>query len=339
MMRVLPIIASGMIQMVQPCFAQTIDVAISDHPNPSIVAFYQSNSDQIEELLASVNDSGQGDEVRLTAFTQLALEYPIIATMAARELVSDDATPVARLATQYLMSEVVMSDHDMSQGTEGMSPLVRYTMMSHMKSQAALRGAVTDPRAELRDLAAPFLSSLSDMEAIEVIAGETELYSEAEAAALITLSSSKESLSFLEKYISSNDTAAQKTSVEYLAAFPEYQGRIRSNVFLDSNADDTVRLAAAKSLSLYDDKFTSYALIVVGEKNISPELYRSTVSGYVERSMMTGFWGPLAADNFATQIGDYIGSIEDTSSFSTTIGGIKSVRQQLEAITGAAIIK
>ena len=187
--------------------------------------FYQLNADQIAELRASAADTGLSDEARLAAFSQLALEYPIAAEAAARKLVADDATPVALQAVQYLMGKVVMSDHDMSHGTEGISPLVRYTMMSHMRSRAALRDAVTDPRSELRDAVAPFLSSLSDMEALEAITKSTELYSDADAAALITLSSSEDSLALLEQYISSDDTAAQAASVEYLGAFPQYQSR------------------------------------------------------------------------------------------------------------------
>ena len=332
MMRVLTFIAGSMIPATQPCFAQTIEFEISNHPNPSVVAFYQSNSDQIAELLVAVNDSGQGDEARLSAFSQLALEYPIAAEIAARELVADDATPVAWQAVQYLIGEVVMSDHDMSQGTEGFSPLVRYTMMSHMASRSALRDTVTDPRPELRDVVAPFLSSLSDMEALEAITESPELYSDAEAAVLITLSSSEDSLALLEQYISSDDTTAQAASVEYLAAFPQFQDRIRSKVFLNSAVDDTVRSVAGESLSLYDNKFANYALIVAGEQDVSPDLYRSAISGYVEQSLKDGLLRPKAAGNFANQIDNYIGSIDDTLSYSDAIDEIQLIKQRLETI-------
>ncbi len=332
-MRILPFVASSMILAAQPSFAQTVDAAISSHPNPSVVSFYQSNTEQITELYAVVTDGSQIQDARLSAFAQLALEYPIAAKVAARELVGDEATAVALQAVQYLMGDVVMSDHDMSNGVEGFSPLVRYTMISHMTSRAALRAAITDERVQLRDTVAPFLASLSDSAALEAITTSPELYTDAEAASLVTLSSSEESLALLENYISSDDTSAQATSVEYLAAFPNYQSRIRSEVLLNGEMDDVVRTAAAESLSLYDSDFASYALIVAGEQGVSPELYQRVVSGYVEQVINDGRLGPEAAGNFANQIGNFIDSIEDKSQFENAIGEIEAIEQRLQSIS------
>ena len=409
---ILPLIAGVMIMIAatQPCFAQTLEsryvqlleFEVSNHPNPDIAAFYQSNSDEIAELLAAVNDRSQGDnrgkdddrsqgnnqgqsdnrdqnnnrsqvddqnrsdnrthnndnhshdneasghdndnrshdnknsshdnEARLSAFAQLVLEYPIAATVAARELVSDDSTPVALQAVRYLMNELVMSDHDLSRGTEGFSSLGRYIIMSHKDSRTALLDIITDPRPELRDVVAPFFASLSDLQALEAIIGSPEFYSDVEAALLITLSSSKDSLALLEQYLSSDDPAAQVVSVEYLATIPQFQDRISSEVFLNRDAYNTVRLAAAESLGLYDNKFTNYALIVAGEQGVSPDLYRSAVSNYVEQAIRDGLLGPNAAGNFANQIGTYIGSIDDPSAYDDTIAEIRLIKQRLKAI-------
>ena len=393
----LPLIACVMIMIAatQPCFAQTLEsryvqlleFEVSNHPNPDIAAFYQSNSDEIAEILAAVNHRGRSDDrsqgdnrgndddrsqgdnqgqsdnrdknnnrsqvddqnwsdnrthnndnhshdnkARLSAFAQLALEYPIAATVAARGLVSDDATPMALQAVQYLMNELVMSDHDLSRGTEGFSSLGRYIIMSHMASRTALLDIITDPRPELRDVVAPFFASLSDLQALEAIIGSPEFYSDVEAALLITLSSSKDSLALLEQYLSSDDPAAQVVSVEYLATIPQFQDRIISEVFLNRDAHNTVRLAAAESLGLYDNKFTNYALIVAGEQGVSPDLYRSAVSNYVEQAIRDGLLGPNAAGNFANQIGIYIGSIDDPSAYDDTIAEIRLIKQRLEAI-------
>ena len=382
----LPLIAGGMITATQPCFAQTLEprsiqsleLEISNHPNPDIAVFYQSNFDEIAELLIVVNHRGQSDDrsqgdnrgndddrsqgdnhshdnetnghdndnrshdnknsshdnkARLSAFAQLVMEYPIAATVAAREIVSDDSTPVALQAVRYLMNELVMSDHDLSRGTEGFSSLGRYIIMSHKASRTALLDIITDPRPELRDVVAPFFASLSDLQALEAIIGSPEFYSDVEAALLITLSSSKDSLALLEQYIFSDDPAAQVVSVEYLATIPQFQDRIISEVFLNRDAHNTVRLAAAESLGLYDNKFTNYALIVAGEQGVSPDLYRSAVSNYVEQAIRDGLLGPNAAGNFANQIGTYIGSIDDPSAYDDTIAEIRLIKQRLEAIS------
>ena len=108
---------------------------------------------------------------------------------------------------------------------------------------------------------------------------------------------------------------------------------IRSEVLLNSEVDDTVRSAAADSLSLYDSEFANYALIVAGEQGVSPELYRSVVSGYVERSLNEGQLGPEAAGNFANQINSYIGSIEDAAPHSEAIDEIQSIEERLQSIS------
>lgn len=306
---------------------------VLSHPNPSIVAAYEANSENILSLYGTVINLDAGENERLAAFEELAIEYPIVSEVAARDVINDEATSVALFAVQLLKGSVVMSDHQMPSSMEGLSPLVSYIMQSHRASRNALRTAVTDPREELRGAAAGFLASLSDMETLTAISENPELYSASDAVSLITLASGEDGLALLEQYLETEDQAARALSVEYLAAIPEYQARIRSEVFLNSDTDDVVRQAAASSLGIYDNEFANYALIVAGEENLSPELYQSVVGNYVDQIAARGELSPNAANSIASQIDSQLTIYQGISEPSDAIRQIESIQRRLDAIS------
>ena len=315
-------------------FAQSVEEVITEHPSKEIVAFYASNLDEVEQLYGIVLESQDG-KARLEALSELAVRFPLVAEVASRNIVASEDTQLSMLGIDILQNATVMSDHDHSADPEAFSPIVRYTMNAHMLSRDALREVILDDRKELRDAVAPFLASLSDQQALELISSEDNaaLYPEAEVARLLTLSGSEHAVSLLQNYISSDDTEAQAASVEYLAAFPEFQPRIRSEVFLDVSKDPSVRSVAAESLSLYDSTFPTYALIVAGEEGVPPNLYSSVIGGYVEATIGLGQLGPDAAGSVALQANNYLESVGEIDGFQPELKSIEAIIERLDSFS------
>ena len=279
-----------------------LEFAIVD---PSIAAFYADGADEIDQLFEVARKAQSADE-RISALAELAGIYPIAGEVLSRELVSDSETEVALFAVRTLQGAVVMMDHGPMGDMPGF-PALAAAMQSHEQSIEALRPAILDERDEIRIEAASILASLGDEEALALIneAAAGGVIRAVEAANYFTLAGTPAANAYLAEFLGGGDAGAQETAVGYLAAVPEYQSRIREGYFLNPEADPSVRLAASKSLGLYDPGFPDYALRALSSDGIEPAFAWTTGQGYVSSIEQRGLLTPAIAENVSEALARY----------------------------------
>lgn len=261
-----------------------MDSTLRSHPDPATARFYEQHEAEVDALVNKVFDSARPMAERLAAFDELQLAYPDAATLAALDLVSDPHEQMAVAAAKLLSSSITMSNH-----TAHMEPVTdreEYLLAGHERARQALRGALSDTRRPVREVAAETLSSLSDTASLDIVAkaAESGAYSQSEAVNYFGLAKADVGAPFLERALKSGDKEAKSGAVAYLAANPSYQEKIRDEVLLNPAADAQVRIVAAKRLSEFDPKFSNYALTVTADPSISAELYSQVVQGYIDQS-------------------------------------------------------
>ncbi|MDE0697142.1 MAG: hypothetical protein OXH76_15065 [Boseongicola sp.] len=279
-----------------------LELAIID---PSIAAFYAESADEIDRLVVIARTGGSADE-RISALSEIASNYPVVAEVLSRELIGDSETEIALFAVQALQGAVVMMDHGPMEDLASF-PALAAAMQSHAQSIGALRPAIMDERDEIRIKAASTLASLGDEKALTLInaAAASGTIRAVEAANYFTLAGTSAANAYLANYLRDGDAGAQETAVGYLAAVPEYQSRIRDGYFLNPDADPSVRLAASKSLGLYDPEFPDYALTVLSGDDLEPAFAGTTIQGYVASIEQRGLLTPEIAENVGGELANY----------------------------------
>jgi hypothetical protein len=281
-----------------------------EHPNGDVARFYQENEATVDALYRTITENAQ-PEARADAFRMLVADYPQAAEVIAREFVTDSDIAIALGAIGVLEQALVMSDHDMG-GHEHADPLITHMMASHEAGRAALRTALTDERPEVRERVAPYLASLSDEPALQAIVEATAsgLYSDAEAADIVSLAGMRLQAEYLPSFLMSEDSAAQRTAITYLGFNPEYQSVIRDAYLIDSAAEPATRVVAAEVLSRYDPSYPQYAGLVFNQEGIDPQVYAALVGGYVGALARTNELTPGIAEAISAEVRSFSAGLE-----------------------------
>lgn len=263
--------------------AQELEDDLTNHPDPAWAEYYRQHATDIESLRRQII---QGETAqRLNALEQLARLYPDAVLSTSIELLDDRSLEIAQKAAELLASSIVMSDHQTAhQEHAKLNSYQKYTIEQHTTARVALLKVLEDPRAELREVAAKILASLSDEEALSKInAGiQTGLYSETEAVNYFGLARPDVGNQYLEPYLVGGSNEARAGAALYLGGNPQYQAQIRDSILFDPSLDASIRSAAAEILSRYDPNYQNYALILTLDPSIPPPLYTTVVESYVD---------------------------------------------------------
>lgn len=249
------------------------------HPEPEVAAEYQKASAEIESLQAIVQDTSKPSAERMAALMSLRSEYPDAAIVTAAKVVQDADTGIASTAVEILESAVVMSNHDHAADELQESPYVRYMTQKHEFARAALRKAIDDARAQVRNGAAATLSSLSDESGVQAIVAATEkgLYKPVQTINYIGLAKSDVSGKYLEQYLKNADENVKAAAVGALAQYAQYEKMVKDDFLYNKDAPLQCRQAAAKVLVTS----ASDALLLISNVETPPALYQQAIRVYL----------------------------------------------------------
>ncbi|NKB33137.1 MAG: hypothetical protein GKR91_08570 [Pseudomonadales bacterium] len=301
-------------------------------PDDATRSHYLQRSDDIEQLLNSLNPENNLEE-RIESFRVLISGFPLAAEFAAREYVTDESEEIALGSVRLLENALVMSDHSVS----GSSSNSRMDFF-HAKNEAnvsALRLALTDDRASIRTSASQFLASISDRVSLDIISESTEegVYDEGMAANLYSLAESYIGNEYLQEFLGNGDLIAQETAINYLGIFEEYQDQIRQSYFFNPDAESSLRRSAATVLSNFDSNFADYALLITTEENLDPEVFSTSISGYVNSLDDLNLLDRFSAESILSRIEQISTANPMFDNISNVAGSeLESLGQRLESV-------
>lgn len=171
------------------------------------------------------------------------------------DLVSDGDELLAAEATNRLVNIVTMM------GMHSGGDHSHHDMSIVDRVVAVLRPLVVHPNAAVRDAAAIYLIGRDDPEALSSVteAAASGRIPDEEALTYFMVGRTEDAMAEVRRYAESEDTTQAARAVEYLSADTEQQTYVRDAILTNTEVDLEVRATALESLSIYDERFSTYA--------------------------------------------------------------------------------
>jgi hypothetical protein len=237
--------------------------------------------------VTTASDESKSAPERLEAFRQLRLRFPHAASEPAIKLLKDKDVNIAAAAARYLAAQVTMMNHATAplpvpsghvHGSDVSDPVAR--------ALDALRGALTDPREDVRALASTTLASLGDQASLERLAAlyDKGQIKDTEAVHYFTLAASDAGAPYVEKVLSSGSVPAKAEAISYLAPLDGYRTQIRNEYLLNDTSNVELRATAARVLAKSDPDFGTYALTLISDPKLPTPVFKNIVSGVATKA-------------------------------------------------------
>ncbi|UTS90332.1 hypothetical protein [Rhizobium anhuiense] len=239
---------------------------------------YDAQKAEITALVGQIQDKKLAGEVRAAHLAELQQRFPYVVLPTAKSVALDESEPLQLEATKILIGSVVMMNHSAG-GDHAMHEQFTSTM-------DILKQVVASGTAAARSFAAETGASLGDSGMLSEIQKKNDegVISDADAVGYFTLADPGVAASYVEKYLSSENVAAQEQAVSYLGPLPDYQATIRQDFFLDANKPAAVQAAAARVLARTDEKFTTYSDKVIMRDGTPTQVVDAIIRGSIENT-------------------------------------------------------
>jgi len=267
------------------------------NPDPRVQAYLAQHGEEIGRLRKLAEDQTASTETRRDALRQLSIISEDEALLTAAKLVAGPAPQLKPEAVELLTSSIVMAGHG-NQGPSadhhGMSPGTSawstYIQSQHELVRNALRTATQVAPPETKLVALKALVQFGDKGAVELVKKEsaTGAISQTQAVQICGQAASNEARACLLDFLDTGSIEARIATVNVLGSIPSNRSIIRNKIFLNDQAQPSLRAAAADVLGTYDPSFATYALTITSDPKTPPLVYAATLRSYAANAKEAG---------------------------------------------------
>jgi hypothetical protein len=236
-------------------------------------------------------------DARRNALRQLSILSEDEVLLTAAKLIADPAPQLKSEAVELLSSSVVMAGHG-NQGPSpddhgvpsSSSPWSTYVRSQHEFVRDALRTATQIAPPETQLIALRALVQFADEGAIDLVkqASASGAISQTQAVQICGLAANNDGRACLIDFLDTGSIEGRIAAVNVLGSIPSNRSMVRNKVFLNDQAQPSLRAAAADVLGIYDPSFASYALTITSDPKTPPLLYAATLRSYAANVQEAG---------------------------------------------------
>ncbi|MBB5663868.1 hypothetical protein GGE68_002058 [Rhizobium leguminosarum] len=268
--------------------------AAPQNPDKRLDVYLQENLKEVQRLQAiALNFDAMGPD-RISALNDLAFISEEAGVKLAADLADDKSQEVALAAIELLANSLVMAGHATVQPSDHTSdhgnPWSQYVRGQHQLAIDALRAAIDDPREAIKNAARLTLVRGSDDKAIASVQQDAKVGKLGQEAAVQICAQAISTLgrACLVDFLNEGSIEGKIAATKILGATETDQPVVRDKIFLNSNADERLRSAAAETLARYDKSFPTYGLIVTLDPTTPPDLFAASLRAYATRAAEDG---------------------------------------------------
>jgi hypothetical protein len=213
----------------------------------------ESRDELVSKILAESTDVL---DIRKSLDELETLDFDAYLSLAPKLMRGGDKRIAIYVVKRLTSSIIMMGSHKM----HGAAPS-GHDMTFVDKVVAVLRGELSNPSADVRNVAISYLVAAGQDDVLGAISGLVKegVISDTEALGYFLASGSPAAVPFLKTYAETAEPQLSSKAVSYLSSDVTQQSYVREQFLVNEKSEDVARVAALENLAKYDGQFATYA--------------------------------------------------------------------------------